>query len=119
MKHYSEILPKGKENAIAMKDLARVLGFANTRALRDDISKARENGAVICSTTKSGKSGYFLPANREEIKEYLNTMERRAKSAFIAMRAAKKALEQIEGQGALFDKGEKDDPATIDFDDIE
>ena len=47
---------------------------------------------------KTVDTGYYLPANKDEIREFCNFMEKRAKHSFIAIQSARRALGEIEGQ---------------------
>ncbi len=98
MTDYTKILPKGKENAVRSKDLALRLGFRNVRDLQHDIAESRAAGQIICS---SSKGGYYLPETREELQEFINTMERRAKGIFLSLHSARKAMDELEGQMRL------------------
>lgn len=107
---YAAILKRGKDNAIPSGTLADALGFRSVRALRSDIARSRADGQIICSTTK-GNGGYYLPGNREEIREFLLSMESRGKNTFRAIQAARDALKPIPGQMGIDDflqAGEKD-----------
>ena len=90
MTDYTKILPTGKKNAILSKDLAFLMGFDNTRSLQADIAKSRDAGQVILS---SSTGGYYLPANDEEIEEFIAVLRARAINTFKALRSAKMALE--------------------------
>ena len=98
MNDYTEILSKGKHNGISAPVLAEMMGLKSTRALRADIARARAEGQLICSSTKYG---YYLPETREEIKEFIRTMEGHAKGVFKALRSARAALQQMDGQMSL------------------
>ena len=91
----ASLLRKGKENAISTKDLVYLSGCKSARHLQEKIAEERVAGAIICSG--SGK-GYWLPANRKEIEEFCQTMEKRAKNIFNATRSARRALDLPEGQ---------------------
>lgn len=83
------ILLTGKSNAISARELAAKIGVSD-RVLRD----IRVKGIVICSSS----AGYYLPANKDEIREFCNFMEKRAKHSFIAIQSARRALGEVEGQ---------------------
>lgn len=95
MKKITDILKVGKENAISTQELVRLAECKNVRALQERIAEERCAGAIICS---GSRAGYWLPKNREEIREFCETMDKRAKNIFNATRSAKKALELPEGQ---------------------
>ena len=95
MRDYTKYLKHGKKNAVPAAVLAKKAGFANVRKLQEDIAESRAAGQVICSATGGG---YYLPKDREEIAEFIRTLESRAKNTFAALKFARKALEEIEGQ---------------------
>lgn len=83
------LLPIGKENAITTQELMRISGCGSSRELRQRIALERERGAIICSG--SGR-GYWKPKNRQEIQEFIKTMDARAWNTLKAAKGAKKAL---------------------------
>jgi len=91
-----EALPAGKENAISAQDLCTYLGFNNVRELQHEIARERKAGAVILSTCQEG-GGYFLPCNDREVRQFIRTLENRAKNTFAALRSARGFLRQQEG----------------------
>jgi len=91
----ASILPIGKDNAISTKELVVLVGCGSARELQQLIALERKAGAVICSSTEGG---YFLPANHLELKEFCKTLENRSYNTLVALRSAKKALEESEGQ---------------------
>ena len=76
---YSKILPTGRENAMPREEVAARVGFASVRALQQDISQSRRAGQPICSTTQAG-GGYYMAANRGELLQFVQSMERRIKN---------------------------------------
>ncbi|MGN0323614.1 MAG: hypothetical protein ACI4DZ_10930 [Oliverpabstia sp.] len=89
-----ELLPTGKENAIESQKLADLAGCKSVRELQQVIAAERAAGAVILSSTTGG---YFLPANKQEIREFCVTLQNRSENTLIALRSAKKALREDEG----------------------
>lgn len=96
MEDLKSILPTGKLNAISARDLAVKLGVSD-RVLMDIVTAERVKGVVICSSS----AGYYLPDNRDEIREFCNFMEKRAKHSFIAIQSTRRALGEVEGQQAF------------------
>lgn len=92
----ADMLPKGKENAVSTTYLYKALGFSDARGLQTEIAREREAGAVILSTCQNG-SGYYLPGSAAEVKEFIGTLESRAKNTFLALRSARRWLQQQEG----------------------
>ena len=98
------LLPIGKENAITTQELMRISGCGSSRELRQRIALERERGAIICSG--SGR-GYWKPKNRQEIQEFIKTMDARAWNTLKAAKGAKKALRTPEGQQSMELKGSR------------
>lgn len=88
-----EALHTGKENAISAQELCNCLGFNSVRDLQHEISRERNAGAVILSTCQDG-GGYFLPENDHEVRQFIKTLESRAKNTFLALRSARGFLRQ-------------------------
>ncbi|MEY8356970.1 hypothetical protein AALB39_27000 [Lachnospiraceae bacterium 54-53] len=90
-----ESLQAGKENAISAQELCTYLKFDNVRELQKEIARERKAGAVILSTCQEG-GGYFLPGNDQEVKQFIKTLENRARNTFAALHSAKGLLRQQE-----------------------
>ena len=91
-----KLLPLGKDNAISTKALMNLLNL-NERDLREQVAAERNRGAIICSNTDR-KGGYFKPANKEELRIFYDSMKAKATGIFVALRSARKELNQLEGQ---------------------
>jgi len=91
------MLSYGRENAVSTKELMTALNMTE-RELRARVAYERNHGAIICSSTTGG---YFKFKSREELKEFYKGLERKATSIFQALRSARKALEEAEGQLTL------------------
>lgn len=91
----ASLLPFGKENAVTAGELVKLSGCGSARELQQRIAHERERGAIICSG--SGR-GYWKPKNRQEIKEFVKTMDARALNTLKSARSAKMALRVPEGQ---------------------
>lgn len=96
---YTKILPTGKANAMSSETLMQIKGIHSIRALRADISKSRIAGQIIACDTKTG--GYYLPADREELTEFVKIIEARAKSTLYMLKSAKRKLREYDGQCEL------------------
>ena len=97
--NFMEILLHGERNAVSAVYLVNRLGLKDTRDLRLAVSSARANGQIICS----GKAGYYIPETREELKRFIRKMETMATSTLKALKSAREALKQIEGQLSIDD----------------
>ena len=99
-----DLLYKGEENAIPARDLAKLIGLSNTRALRARITREREAGELILSTMRNG-GGYFLPDNglkgKREVDTYIRTQCERAFTTLRITRPAVQELDKIDGQTTL------------------
>ena len=104
------LLPIGKENAITTQELMRISGCGSSRELRQRIALERERGAIICSG--SGR-GYWKPKNRQEIQEFIKTMDARAWNTLKAAKGAKKALRTPEGQRSMKGDDENGEPQNV------
>jgi len=98
----NELLNRGKENARTTEELLQICGFSNKRELTAQIAKERAAGTLICSTTTEN-GGYYLPATRSEVAEFVKSMSNRAKNTFKAIRAAREYLNQLDEQLSIDD----------------
>ena len=100
----SELLPKGEENAIPARELAKMTGVSDARTLRAIITREREAGELILSTTRRG-GGYFMPDDGEkgkrEIDAFIHTQYARAFTTFRISKAAVHELDKIDGQTSI------------------
>ena len=99
-KNIIDVLPVGKENAISTEELCRILEVPNKRSLQKIISAERKKGNLILS---HHSGGYYTSNDRNEIREFERTLERRAKNTLATLKGVKKYLDQIEGQSSLGD----------------
>lgn len=87
------LLPIGKANAVDSKRLADLLECKSVRELQALIAEERAAGAVILSTCYDG-GGYYLPANDQEVREFIRTLEARGKNTLLALKSARAYLRQ-------------------------
>lgn len=83
------LIREGENNAVHGADLARCVNM-DARELRQAIEKLRRNGVIIASSQK----GYYYPANMGELAAFVRKEERRARSVFYTLRAARQLLKQ-------------------------
>ena len=93
-------LPRGKEHAPKAAEVARQHGMTD-RALRSQITAERREGALILS---SPGGGLYLPANREEVQQYISFMRSRAISTFLNIKGAQEALKKSEHDSDLYEQ---------------
>lgn len=89
-----EILHTGIQNALSPEYLTAVLNLGTVRALQKQIERERREGAVILSSTQP-PGRYYLPANREEVRQFVRTLENRAGETMRALDSARKYLEEF------------------------
>lgn len=75
----ADFLEPGLENRITAKELRAATGLSET-VLRKRIHDERMSGALILSSNESGRNGYFLPANLNELKAFDRFLEGTAAS---------------------------------------
>lgn len=107
VRQVSLFIPRGAENAIPARGLARRVGYRGERALRLAIERERREGAVILADD----NGYYLPSSdaeqaRREIERFVRRTDARMRSNRESVRSAKRFLRrysyaEIEGQEAL------------------
>ena len=90
-------LPDGKKSAVPMKSLADAYGM-KTAELRAFILKSRIDGVLILS----GQQGFYLPENRDEIREYVTRRRQYIRTAQKALDAFESELKRI-GEGCADD----------------
>ena len=82
-------IPVGKENAVSMSTLSRFLNL-DERQVRQLVLNARKTGLIIAS----GKAGYYIPYDREELlKYYLGTKKREGSAKLSVWTVLDKLLE--------------------------
>lgn len=104
------LLPVGKENAISTTELVRLTGCKSARDLQERIAYERNHGAVICSG--SGR-GYWKPKDRQEVQEFVRTMDARALNTLRAAKSARAVLKIPAGQQVI-EGSERDGRSEVD-----
>lgn len=106
----SAYLSRGVDNALPARELAKLMGFSDTRPLRLAIERERREGVLILSSDR----GYFLPSLDDEQAErevavFVRRTDARLRSNRQSVRACKRWLRrrkrrEITGQVRLFDE---------------
>ena len=92
-------LPYGRSNAIPWRDLALRLGFKSKRELQKQIESERKCGYVILTDFSGG--GYFKSTDPSDLKQFIRTMEAKARNTRIAIISAERELNKATGQTAF------------------
>ena len=93
----ASILCTGRENALTAREIARVLGLSDTRHITSLIESERKRGGIICATT-GNPSGYYIPANLDELAEYNKRLRRRIMHTTATLDALQRAADAWSGQ---------------------
>ncbi len=88
----TDYLSVGEENAITCKQLSKYLGLSE-RDITIQINALRKKGELICSNTQSG---FWLPADDQDIEQFVRQMQGRIKDM---QRAMKPAIEYLKNGG--------------------
>lgn len=99
MKDIRELIPCGRQNRISTRDLMQKSGITSERKPREEIRRARINGAIIASCKAGG--GYFRPETREELRAFVESFSQEGQALFAVLKAARAELGLPEGQETL------------------
>lgn len=92
-----KFLLEGKQNATASQTLADLVGCKSVREPQQIIAEERAKGIVVLSTCQNG-GGYYLPCgDRNEVIEFIRTLQNRAENTLCALNSARIYLKQLEG----------------------
>lgn len=86
-----DCLSVGAENAVTGKELAKKLN-CHERDITISINVLRKNGVLICSNG----SGFFLPENDNDIKNFIRQMRSRITDMEKALKPAEDYLKEVE-----------------------
>lgn len=87
----------GAANAIAGRDLVRLLGLRSLRTLTRLIERERRMGSPICAAV-SGSRGYYLAADPLELERYVKSLDRRLRAVGETRRRMGDVLARLTGQ---------------------
>ena len=90
-----EVLKVGERNALSPDYLRATLGLTSNRAVQKQIEYERKQGKVILSSTQP-PGGYFLPETKQEIRQFIITLENRGSKTLDALDGARKLLKEFE-----------------------
>ena len=88
-----ELLAEGRENATTGRELAKLCN-CDIRAITAQIERERRDGHPICATSGGDPSGYYMPADDEELETYCNRLKGRAIELFKTRQALIRVLRQ-------------------------
>lgn len=93
-----DLIPQGRENAIAKADLSRITGLQD-RALRRAVANERRAGKIILSSCDG--AGYFQPTSERDVLRFIRSMRHRAKETAAIADAVEDALMSEAGQSTF------------------
>lgn len=82
-----ELIPRGKENAVTAQELA-ILKDSTRRNISRMVHEARSDGYLILS----GRQGYYLPKDMEEVTEFYKRSRKQAVSLLAVLKTARKIV---------------------------
>lgn len=85
------LLGTGREAGLHIRDICRATGF-DDRTARKAIETIRRAGVVVCT---NGLDGYFFPETLDELRLYIRQEERRGRSLFYTMKAARALYQEL------------------------
>lgn len=83
-----DCLSAGKANSIKTKELATLLN-TNERCITIAVNALRKRGEIICSDA----NGFYLPADDEDIKDFVKMMRSRMLDMQLATKPAEEYLQ--------------------------
>ena len=90
-----EVLKAGEKNALSPDYLRATLGLTSNRAVQKQIEHERKQGKVILSSTQP-PGGYFLPEKKQEIRQFIRTLENRGSKTLDALNGARALLDSFD-----------------------
>lgn len=90
-----ELLSHGRENARTGAEIARALG-CKTRDVSRLVERERRAGKPICAAVDGEARGYYIAADRAELKKYCDSLYRRGGEIMKTRRAMVETLKQFE-----------------------
>ena len=91
------LLLHGESNAQSAAELARIMGFKDSRPITKEIYRLRLLGAPLCATGK----GYFLPNDTSELARYTRAFDRRLRQIRATREALNDMLNEATGQTTI------------------
>ena len=89
-----ELLGTGKESARTARDLSQVTGL-DRRGISLLVERERRAGKPICATCDGKTPGYFIPADREEMQAYCNSLYHREREIAKTRKACAKTMNSL------------------------
>ncbi len=86
-----DFLERGEASAVTQEYLRDALGYSDTRSVRKEIEVERMHGYFIMSN----ESGYYLPANIEEMKAFVRRYEGKLRTGEKCVQPTRDFLETV------------------------
>ena len=89
-----ELLDTGEQNARTAKELAKLL-HCDRRSISLMVEAERREGNPICATSDTKNPGYYIPADRETMQGYCNSLMHRMCEIAKTRQACLRTLEKL------------------------
>lgn len=89
-----ELLSTGRENARTARDLANITGLPR-RGISLLVERERRAGKPICATCDGNMPGYYIPADRNDMQQYCDSLRHREREIAKTRRACAKTLDSL------------------------
>lgn len=84
-----EVIPIGKKNKISRQELMYKAKITDIRQFKQEMAQIRERYIVIFN------DGYYLPASKEEYKEFIEKMKAQASDIDSTIKLAEQEMEEL------------------------
>ena len=95
----ADLLLTGENNPTTAKVLCRLTGFKH-RELTAQIERERRQGQPICASCDNTRPGYYLAADRNEMRSYCSRLSHRLNEIAETLQGCESSLEQLAEGGA-------------------
>lgn len=89
------LVPLGRKNAISSAELSR-RWCCDAREVRRRVARLRAADSGATGVLLSGPSGYWRSEDLDEIRRFVRSTSSRARSCFLSLRGARRALKRLE-----------------------
>lgn len=89
-----ELLSTGRENARTARELAQMTG-TDRRAVSLIVERERRAGKPICATCDGNAPGYFIPADRDEMQDYCDSLRHREREIAKTRKACAATMDSL------------------------
>ena len=92
----ANFLQEGAGNALTAGELAQLLGAKHQRDITKAIERERLAGAPICASNETGRQGYFLASDADEMRRFVLCLTRRISNVSRTLEACMDTLNRMQ-----------------------